>query len=90
MEIKNVDVQNLLENDYKMKVVDILKSSDDKRNKYMNMRQTIIDHFKSQNPQVIVATNIELTEDYGAHKINEELFRLIRKCNYFIADITPM
>ena len=39
----NVDVQNLLENDYKMKVVDILKSSDDKRNKYMKVRQAIID-----------------------------------------------
>jgi DNA polymerase III delta prime subunit len=38
-----VDVQNLLENDYKMKVVDILKSSDDKRNKYMKLRQAIID-----------------------------------------------
>src|SRR5210317_298139 len=38
-----VDTQNLLENDYKMKVLDILKSSDDKRNKYVNLRQTIID-----------------------------------------------
>jgi len=38
-----VDTQNLLENDYKMKVLDILKSSDDKRNRYMKMRQTIID-----------------------------------------------
>ena len=38
-----LDTQNLLENDYKMKVLDILKSSDDKRNKYMNLRQTIID-----------------------------------------------
>jgi DNA polymerase III delta prime subunit len=38
-----VDTKNLLENDYKMKVLDILKSKDDKRNKYMNMRQTIID-----------------------------------------------
>ena len=38
-----VDTQNLLENDYKMKVIEILKSSDDKRNKYTNMRQTIID-----------------------------------------------
>ena len=38
-----VDTQNLLENDYKMKVLDILKSKDDKRNKYMTMRQTIID-----------------------------------------------
>jgi replication factor C small subunit len=39
----NVDVQNLLENDYKMKVVDILKSKDDKRNKYMKVRQALID-----------------------------------------------
>lgn len=38
-----VDTQNLLENDYKMKVIDILKSSDDKRNKYVKLRQTIID-----------------------------------------------
>ncbi|NQV75082.1 MAG: hypothetical protein HQ491_03415 [Bacteroidetes bacterium] len=58
--------------------------------KFDQMRQTIIDHFKSQNPQVIVGTNIELTKGSGAHKINEELFRLIRKCNYFIADITPL
>jgi DNA polymerase III delta prime subunit len=41
--ILKVDVQNLLENDYKIKVVDILKSNDDKRNKYMKVRQTIID-----------------------------------------------
>jgi DNA polymerase III delta prime subunit len=38
-----VDVQNLLENDYKIKILDILKSSDDKRNKYMKLRQAIID-----------------------------------------------
>ena len=38
-----VDVQNLLENDYKIKVIDILKSNDDKRNKYMKLRQAIID-----------------------------------------------
>ena len=38
-----VDVQNLLENDYKAKIVDILKSSDDKRNKYMKVRQVLID-----------------------------------------------
>ncbi len=38
-----VDVQNLLENDYKLKVLDILKSNDDKRNKYMKLRQAIID-----------------------------------------------
>jgi replication factor C small subunit len=38
-----IDVQNLLENDYKIKVLDILKSSDDKRNKYMKIRQALID-----------------------------------------------
>lgn len=41
--VLKVDVQNLLENDYKSKVIDILKSKDDKRNKYMNCRQMIID-----------------------------------------------
>ena len=41
--VLKVDVQNLLETDYKIKVVDILKSNDDKRNKYMKVRQTIID-----------------------------------------------
>jgi DNA polymerase III delta prime subunit len=38
-----LDVQNLLENDYKSKIVDILKSKDDKRNKYLKIRQTLID-----------------------------------------------
>jgi DNA polymerase III delta prime subunit len=41
--ILKVDVQNLLENDYKMKILDILKSNDDKRNRYMKLRQTLID-----------------------------------------------
>jgi len=39
----HVDIQNLLDNDYKMKVLEILKSKDDKRNKYMKVRQTILD-----------------------------------------------
>lgn len=38
-----LDVQNLLENDYKTKILDILKSKDDSRNKYMKIRQTLID-----------------------------------------------
>ena len=38
-----VDIQNLLENDYKLKIVDILKSKDDNRNKYMKVRQALID-----------------------------------------------
>jgi DNA polymerase III delta prime subunit len=38
-----LDVQNLLENDYKTKIIDILKSNDDSRNKYMKMRQALVD-----------------------------------------------
>jgi DNA polymerase III delta prime subunit len=41
--VLKVDVENLLENDYKMKILDILKSGDDKRNRYMKLRQTLID-----------------------------------------------
>jgi DNA polymerase III delta prime subunit len=38
-----VDEKNLLENDYKIKVIDILKSNDDGRNKFMKIRQVIVD-----------------------------------------------
>ena len=41
--VLKLDVKNLLENDYKQKVVEILKSKDDKRNRYLKLRQTIID-----------------------------------------------
>ena len=41
--VLKVDIKNLLENDYKMRVLDILKSNDDKRNRYMKLRQTLID-----------------------------------------------
>lgn len=41
--VLKVDTKNLLENDYKVKVLEILKSSDDGRNKFMKMRQVIID-----------------------------------------------
>jgi replication factor C small subunit len=41
--VLKVDTKNLLEGDYKQKVVEILKSKDDKRNRYLKLRQTIID-----------------------------------------------
>jgi DNA polymerase III delta prime subunit len=49
-----VDVQNLLENDYKLKVLDILKSNDDKRNKYMKLRQAIIDSRAADNTSGVI------------------------------------
>lgn len=38
-----IDTQNLLENDYKTKILEILKSKDEKRNKYMKLRQALVD-----------------------------------------------
>ena len=38
-----VDTQNILDSDIKVKVLDLLKSKDDKRNKYMKIRQAIAD-----------------------------------------------
>jgi len=60
-----VDVQNLLENDYKMKVLDILKSNDDKRNKYMKVRQAIIDS-KAKDFSELYTLLYDKVEEYGA------------------------
>jgi DNA polymerase III delta prime subunit len=38
-----VDVSNILSSDIKIKVVDLLKGNDDKRNKYMKIRQAVAD-----------------------------------------------
>jgi len=38
-----VDTKDLLENDYKVKILELLKSKDDPRNRYMKLRQTLID-----------------------------------------------
>ena len=38
-----IDTKRILENDYKIKVLDILKSNDQKRNKYMNIRKVLAD-----------------------------------------------
>jgi DNA polymerase III delta prime subunit len=41
--ILKVDVSNILSSDIKIKIVDLLKGNDDKRNKYMNIRQAVAD-----------------------------------------------
>jgi DNA polymerase III delta prime subunit len=38
-----LDTKNLLENDYKTKILEILKGSGDKKTKYQSIRQTLID-----------------------------------------------
>ena len=41
--ILKVDVSNIMNSDIKIKIVDLLKGNDDKRNKYMKIRQAVAD-----------------------------------------------
>ena len=41
--VLKVDIGSILDSDVKIKIVDILKSKDDKRNRYVNLRQAIAD-----------------------------------------------
>ena len=65
-----VDVQNLLENDYKTKVLDILKSNDDKRNKYMNVRQALIDSKVSDFTELYTLLYDKVDEYAGENTAN--------------------
>jgi replication factor C small subunit len=59
-----VDVSNLLENDYKTKIIDILSSKDDKRNKYMKVRQALIDS-KANDFTDLYTALYDKVEEYG-------------------------
>jgi DNA polymerase III delta prime subunit len=59
-----VDVQNLLDNDYKLKVLEVLKSNDDKRNKYMKIRQTVLDS-KATDFSDLYTLLYEKVDDYA-------------------------
>jgi replication factor C small subunit len=58
------DVQNLLDNDYKLKVLEVLKSNDDKRNKYMKIRQTVLDS-KATDFSDLYTLLYEKVDDYA-------------------------
>jgi DNA polymerase III delta prime subunit len=70
-----VDVQNLLENDYKNKIVDILKSSDDKRNKYMKVRQALIDS-KVTDFTDLYTMLYDKVEEYGGENTSNVILLL--------------
>jgi replication factor C small subunit len=70
-----VDVQNLLENDYKNKIIEILKSKDDKRNKYMKVRQTLIDS-KSKDFTDLYTALYDNVEDYGGENTSNVILIL--------------
>jgi DNA polymerase III delta prime subunit len=70
-----VDTQNLLENDYKMKVLDILKSSDDRRNKYMKIRQTIINS-KATDFTELFTLLYDKVDEYAPDKTSDVILLL--------------
>ncbi len=70
-----VDVQNLLDNDYKLKVLEILKSNDDKRNKYMKIRQTIIDA-KTTDFTDLFTLLYDKVDDYAAENTSNVILIL--------------
>ena len=70
-----VDTQNLLENDYKMKVLEILKSSDDKRNKYMKIRQTIINS-KATDFTELFTLLYDKVDEYAPDKTSDVILLL--------------
>jgi DNA polymerase III delta prime subunit len=70
-----IDTQNLLENDYKMKVLDILKSDDDKRNKYMKIRQTIINS-KATDFTELFTLLYDKVDEYAPDKTSDMILLL--------------
>jgi DNA polymerase III delta prime subunit len=89
--VLKVDAKNLLENDYKGKVVDILKSTDDKRNKYMNMRQTIADS-RVTDFSDLFSILYEKVDEYAEGRTAEVILLLAegqQKCNMSIDKEIP-
>jgi DNA polymerase III delta prime subunit len=70
-----VDVQNLLDNDYKAKIVEILSSKDDKRNKYMKLRQTLIDSKVTDFTDLYTAL-YDKVEEYGGENTSNVILLL--------------
>lgn len=89
--VLKVDTKNLLENDYKGKVIDILKSSDDKRNKYMNIRQTIADS-RVTDFSDLFSILYEKVDEYAEGRTAEAILILAegqQKCNMSIDKEIP-
>ena len=70
-----VDVQNLLENDYRNKIIDILSSKDDKRNKYMKVRQALIDS-KVTDFTDLYTMLYDKVEEYGGENTSNVILLL--------------
>jgi DNA polymerase III delta prime subunit len=70
-----VDTKNLLENDYKMKVLEILKSNDAGRNKYMKIRQVIINS-KATDFTELFTLLYDKVDEYAPDKTSDVILLL--------------
>tara|TARA_B100001939_G_scaffold98217_2_gene84542 strand:- start:13311 stop:13880 length:570 start_codon:yes stop_codon:yes gene_type:complete len=60
---------DLLDSDFKTKIVDILKASDDSRNKYMKIRQTVADS-KVQDFTEMYSLLYDKVDEYASGKVS--------------------
>ena len=60
---------DLLDSDFKSKILDILKSSDDSRNKYMKIRQTVADS-KVQDFTEMYSLLYDKVDEYASGKVS--------------------
>ena len=94
--ILKLDTNNILDSDIKTKVLDILKSKDDKRNKYLNIRKAIADS-RIQDFTELYSFLYEKIDDYADGNVStiililsESQYRdalVIDKENTFMATI---
>ena len=70
-----VDVSNILSSDIKIKIVDLLKGNDDKRNKYMKIRQAVADS-RIQDFSEIYGYLYEKIEEYAGDNTSNVILTL--------------
>ena len=70
-----VDVSNILSSDIKIKIVDLLKGNDDKRNKYMKIRQAVADS-RIQDFSELYGYLYEKIEEYAGDNTSNVILTL--------------
>jgi replication factor C small subunit len=73
--ILKVDVSNIMNSDIKIKIVDLLKGKDDKRNKYMKIRQAVADS-RIQDFSELYGYLYEKIEEYAGDNTSNVILTL--------------
>ena len=72
-----VDVSNIIDSDIKIKIVELLKSKDDKRNKYMKIRQAVADS-RIQDFSELYGYLYEKIDEYAGDNTSNVILTLSR------------